>query len=192
MNLVVVEAADEEPVSVFEAQDHLRLDHDDDVVLVSSHINAAREYAETFTRRAFVQRTYDLFFDCWPRFPLKLPHPPLVSVSGLFYTDEDGNETEWDSDNYLVDTSSTPGRIVIKRTALIPTAVLQEAQAVRVRFVAGYGDAVDVPDSLKAAMLLLIGDLYENRENTIIGAGNSIVQVPFSVRNLLWPYRVEW
>lgn len=192
MNLVETTGPVNEPVSLNEALDHLRIDHSADNGLVGAQIEAAVEWAETFTRRPFVERTYDLFFDNWPRFPLDLPRPPLQSVTGVYYTDEDGTETEYASSNYLVDTSGTPGRIVLKSTATLPTVTLLEANAIRIRFVAGYGAASDVPSSVKAAILLLVGDLYENRENTIVGAGNSIVQVPFSVTNLLWPYRVEW
>ena len=39
------------------------------------------------------------------------------------------------------------------------------ANAINIEFVCGYGDdAEDVPASLRAAMLLHIGDLYENRQ----------------------------
>lgn len=44
---------------------------------------------------------------------------------------------------------------------------------------------VDVPTSIKAAMLLIIGDLYENREAQMPTA----LHANKAVERLLWPYR---
>lgn len=192
MKLVMVEAPEYEPVGLDEARQYLRVDHYDDDGLLVAQIQAVREQAETFTRRAFVTRTYDLFFDRWPRFPLALPHPPLQSVTGIYYTPDGGSEATWASSNYVVDTHGPVGRVVLSRTAQLPVDELAVTNGVRVRFVAGYGGPETVPESLRAAMLLWLGDRYENRENTVIGAGNSLVQVPFGAKHLLWPYRVEW
>lgn len=49
------------------------------------------------------------------------------------------------------------------------------------------GQTVDVPKSVIAAVLLTIGDLYENREGAILG---TIYTANPTVRNLLNPYRV--
>jgi uncharacterized phiE125 gp8 family phage protein len=56
-----------------------------------------------------------------------------------------------------------------------------------VRFVAGYGDAATVPDEIRWAMLLIIGELYERREDALAGA--VINTVPISAEYLLRPYR---
>jgi uncharacterized phiE125 gp8 family phage protein len=187
MRLKLVSGPTSEPVTLSEATAHLRIDYSEDDALVAAQISAAREWAEAFTRRAFGTQTYDIYFDGWPRFPLDLPRAPLQSVTGIFYTDEDGDETELASTNYIVDTASQPGRIALKSTAVLPSVTLQEINGVRVRFVAG--DA-NTPEMAKTAMLLLLGDLYENRENTAIGAGLAVQAIPFGVRELLWPLRV--
>lgn len=187
MKLKLVSGPVAEPVSLETAKDHLRVDHSEDDALIYGYVTAAREWAEDFTRRAFGTQTYDLYFDGWPHFPLALPRAPLQSVTGVFYTDESGDETEWDSSNYLVDTAAEPGRIILKRTAALPAVTLQETNGVRVRFVAGHEDT---PWKVQAAILVILGDLYENRENTVIGAGNSLIEVPYGAKALLWPIRV--
>lgn len=48
------------------------------------------------------------------------------------------------------------------------------------------GNAVAVPASVKAAMLLIVGDLYENREAQVIGA--TVAENP-AVERLLHFYR---
>jgi hypothetical protein len=55
----------------------------------------------------------------------------------------------------------------------------------------GYAEAEDpilLGDDVKAAMLLLIGNWYENRESVVIG--DTAVAVPFAVEALLQPYRI--
>lgn len=43
-------------------------------------------------------------------------------------------------------------------------------------------------DDVKAAMLLLIGHWYANRESVVVG--QTVAEVPFAVEALLQPYRI--
>ena len=55
----------------------------------------------------------------------------------------------------------------------------------------GYADDPDsilLNDDVKAAMLLLIGHWYANRESVVIG--ETVAQVPLAVEALLQPYRI--
>lgn len=45
-----------------------------------------------------------------------------------------------------------------------PPTRTDKINAVEATYVAGYGDAEDVPQSLKSAMLLVLAHIYENRE----------------------------
>lgn len=42
--------------------------------------------------------------------------------------------------------------------------------------------------AVKAAMLLTLGHLYANRENVVIGAASTVLDM--GAHSLLWPYRV--
>ncbi|MEQ7920243.1 head-tail connector protein [Xanthomonas sp. WHRI 1810A] len=56
------------------------------------------------------------------------------------------------------------------------------------------GDAdrnpVVVNASIKAACLLILGNLYSNREDVVVGTTAS--EIPMGSRSLLTPYRVGW
>ena len=181
------------PVTLPEAKAQCRVDIDDDDALITGYIGTATRRCELAARRTFISTTYDGYFDRWPGREIEFPLPPLQSVTGFYYTDEDGTETEWDSSNYIVDITSTPGRLRFKRTAVLPSVVLQEINAVRIRFVAGYGDeSTDVPDLYRQAVKMLVGHYYENREALLVAQGLSLSELPLSVADLLGVNRGSW
>lgn len=49
-------------------------------------------------------------------------------------------------------------------------------------------DSILFSDDVKAAMLLLIGHWYANRES--VAVGQTVAEVPFAVESLLQPYRI--
>ncbi|ANN78913.1 head-tail connector protein [Bordetella flabilis] len=51
-------------------------------------------------------------------------------------------------------------------------------------------DPMVVNDMIKAAILLLLGHLYRNREDVISGQTAAAVQLPMGSRALLQPYRI--
>ncbi len=60
----------------------------------------------------------------------------------------------------------------------------------RVTSFAGDGAAAtDVPAAIKAAILLMVADFYENREDTVVGVGLDVRPLPRGVDALLAPYR---
>lgn len=160
-----------EPVSRSEAKLHLRIDHSAEDDLVDRLITAARQVAEDLAQRAFITRTYTARMDYWPLHQLILPWPPLISVTSITYTDDDGVTATFGASNYIVDAHQEPGRIVIKANVSWPTVTLQEVNGVTVVYTAGYGaTAADVPLRARQAMLLLLADMYENRESTPMAA----------------------
>lgn len=56
------------------------------------------------------------------------------------------------------------------------------------------GSAGDQPmvanDLIRAACLLIVGHLYANRENVVVGA--SVAQIPMGALELVTPYRIGW
>lgn len=186
-------AAANEPVSLAEAKLHCRVDHDDEDLYLQDLITAAREHVEQVVlNRALLTQTWELFLD---RFPgegeIRLPLPPLQSVTGIYYTPDGDVEQMFAAANYAVDTVSEPGRIVLQRDASWPGDTLSVVNGVRIEFVAGYGDAAaDAPGPVRRALLLLIGDLYEHREETIAIQGLQLQQLPFGMAPLVRSYRI--
>lgn len=163
--LVQTVAPTEEPITSTEAKAYLRQDETAEDTLVASLIVAARQLAETYTGRAFVTQTWKLTlwqFPCGPYGVIQVPRPPLQSVSGIAYTDNDGATQTVATSVYTADTTAHPGLISLKFGQYWPYARFQAA-AVQVTFVAGYGAASAVPELLKTALRKQVVDWYEGR-----------------------------
>lgn len=185
MALKLITAAIIEPVTLAEAKLHLRVDHDDEDTLITNLIKVARELVEDATWRTLLTTTWELRLDNWPGMPLQMPKAPLQSIVSIKYMDEDGLETTVASTVYDADTYSEPGRLFFKKDQVWPSVNLYERGGVRIQFKAGWLAAANVPYKIKAAMQLLIGHLYENREEVIISSGLTPVVLPAGVNALL-------
>ena len=190
MALVLVTGPASEPVSVEEAKAHLRVDGSDDDAYIGTLITTARSHVETITRRALITQTWKLVLDDWPDDVLELYLPPLVSVSSLTYKDADGDTQTFASSNYVVDADSVPGRLCLADDASWPSDDLYPMGAVQIQYVAGYGDADEVPQPIKSAILLLVGHYYENREAALVAQGANVQELPIGIEALLSSYRV--
>lgn len=177
-----------EPMSLDQVKLHLKVEDHADDTLIQSLITSAREYAEIFLARRLITQTWDLTLDEFPgtTCEIKVPYPPLQSVSAITYVDTGGTSQTLATANYTVDAASQPGRIYPAYGLLWP-ATRSQRNAVTIRHVVGFGRPASVPESVKAAMKLLIGNWYENRESTL--SGTIIGEVPMAVQNLLYAHR---
>lgn len=187
MALTVVTAPAVEPVSLAEGKLHLRVDISTDDDLITAMIQAAREVVEGISRRALITQVWKLILDEFPEEDeIVIPLPPLQSVTSITYKDRDGNESTFSSGDYIVNTDTEPGKVVLAYGSSWPSTTLYPTGAITVQFTAGFGDAsTDVPEKYRQAMMLLLGHFYENRE-AIATTGAVPKEVPFGVEALLW------
>jgi uncharacterized phiE125 gp8 family phage protein len=181
-----------EVITLAEARKHLRIDpiggteeHPDDDYITAT-ITSAREWTELYLDRAVGSQTLELALD---EFPDAIELKPYVqSVTFIKYIDSDGVEQTIDSDDYTLDNYSSPCWVVPAFGAAFPTA-REIPNAVKVRYVAGYDVDNPVPQAIVSAMLLIIGHLYENRQQNL--AGMAVNELPMGVCALLQPYRLN-
>lgn len=153
-----------EPVSLEEAAAQVKQDSSDDDTTLQALITVARELTEARTGRALISRTLQFSLDSWPRCRrIVLPYAPLSEVLSVIYYDEDGVEYTLSTDDYEVDAEREPGAIVLKRNISWPTLTLRAVNGVVIEYVAGYGEADQVPQVFKQMMLLLIASWYQYR-----------------------------
>ena len=91
----------------------------------------------------------------------------------------------WSSSNYSVGTFiNQKGFIEIKNGINTPD-LYNRADAMEIKFKCGFGSSgSDVPEAIKQAILLIVGRMYELRED-------SISRLPKASEYILDPYRVK-
>lgn len=186
MSLRLITPPTLEPVTLPEAKLHLRVNGAAEDALITALITAARQHAEHITERAFMTQTWELALDAFPSAEIRLPKPALLSIVSVKYDDAAGAEQTLAPSAYTTDIHAQPGWLLPAANVSWPTTA-DAANAVRIRYTAGYGaTAADVPSGIKSWMLLRIGALYRNREELADGR----LAVPTFVDRLLDPYRI--
>lgn len=180
-----------EPLGLAEAKRHLRVDGDDEDVLILEYASAARAWCEEYLGRALATQTWDAWFSAWPEARgFELPLPPLASVTSVKYTLEGQAQATLATSVYSAITAEEPGRVVLKYDQDWPDGTLDAGLPIVVRFVCGYGPGA-APTPIKQALRWLVGHMHENREAVTVGS-LAPQQVPMTARWSLDPYRVRY
>jgi uncharacterized phiE125 gp8 family phage protein len=204
MPIQLVTPPTEEPVSLLEAKLHLRVDFDEDDMLIASLITAARQAAETLTGRQLTTARWKQVLDCFPgpslmgvpagqTFTLPghailLAKAPVQSVVSINYLDMGSVNQTMPALTYTVDVACEPARITPVFGQIWPIC-LPQIGAVSVTFDAGYGTASQVPEGIKSWIKLRLGSLYAHREEVAALSRGRIESLPF-IDGLLDPYKV--
>lgn len=190
MSLRLITPPASEPITLVEAKAHLRVDHAYDDAIIQLYLSAARQHIDGYDGwlgRAIMPQTWELALDCFPADgTIRLPLPPLQSVTSVKYDDVAGDEQTMPPTDYSVDAKSQPGWVVMNSGGWPTTWT--GINSVRITYIAGYASAAEVPAAIKAAILLMLGNLYENRSDVVIG--RTAVVMPFAAQVLLLPLQV--
>jgi uncharacterized phiE125 gp8 family phage protein len=164
---------------------HLRVDHDDDDALIGAYVDAAVSAIDGprgWLNRAVWPQTLRFTADTLCR-PFRLPHGPVIAVDEIEYVASDGTATAWADDDWMV---TADDRIVLKHGAVWPS-LRGDADGVSVTYQAGFAD---VPKAIQSALLLMVGDLWMNRETAVVGTVSAEIKMSATVSELLAPYRI--
>lgn len=195
----VIEPPADRIVSLSEMKAHLRVDHTDDDQLIEAYTIAAEQRLDGpggITGRAFrPQRLRATFCGFGER--ICLPYPPLIQVDSLTYLDSNGDEQTFaEADQWrVVGAGTEQGGAIIPLYGVTWPSLLAtpDPDLVRVTFTAGYYSAMSpendrVPETIKAAVKLMVADWYEFRPSTVIGT--VAAPTPHGVEMLIAPFRV--
>jgi uncharacterized phiE125 gp8 family phage protein len=176
-----------EPVTLSEAKAQLSVTSSAHDTRITSLITTARRQVERYLKRALITQTWKVYYNCFHAV-MELPYPPLQSVTHVKYYDDSGTLQTLSSDLYWEDLASEPGKIVRKYDAVYPELLAGRPNAVEIQYVAGYGDAEDVPEDIRHAILMLVTDYFDNRGEVVVG---SIAQrIPGFIKDLVHDYRM--
>lgn len=173
------------PVSLTEAKTHLRVFTPDEDAYINGLIKSATADVEDHIQRALITQTWDVFFDCFSD-EMELPKAPLQSITSVEYIDTDGAEQTEAASIYSVINAGDeklPGELHLAYGQSW-SSVRDQANAVTIRIVCGYGNAATVPEPIKSALKIKIELL---RGDLMPGDAKDMER---TYENLLKPYRV--
>lgn len=178
-------------VTLAEAKEHLRVDHDDDNATITAMLGAAIGHLEGWqgvTRRAFIAQDWRVSVERADGLArLFAPLPALESVRIDYYPPDNETLTQADLADFRLIKGPDWSYLEPKPGKSWPS-VDDRPDALQAVFTCGYGEAAsDVPAPIRHAIKLLVGHLYENRENT---TGLTLQKLPFGVEALITPYRL--
>lgn len=182
-----------EPVSVTTAKSFARITSSDDDTLMAELVKAATAVTERYLSRALITQTLSLSLDSF-RDPnkyndpylltasdpgIRLPRPPIQSITTVQYRDSDGTLQTFDAANYTL----RNGELVLKAGKTWPT-LGDEPGAVLITYDAGYdADGTLVPEGVKQAILRLVLHQYERADgDPLLDPATLALLAPFRVR----------
>ena len=194
-----------EPLDIEEVKKNRRFASTSLDTLFDVWVASARQQFEEETGLQLLTATRVFLLDEWPAGNCVLfSRGPVQSIVSVTYVDGDGVEQTMDAADYskippltLVDTYPTPGGIQLASGVTWPTIATQ-AQAIRIQYVAGYGDAPGaVPEIVRHALYLYIGTFHQQGEETSeqeiyclpVGAQMVIREAKGHMRRTLYPRR---
>lgn len=171
----LVTAPDGAVVALADLKRHLKVDADDRDDDITAFESAAVDRIEQDNRRQLRTATWRAF---WPGFesPLCLRKCPVQSITSITYRDVDGNSQTLSTDVYELFATREPAEIHLKPNQSWPLTQTHE-QAVTVTFVAGYGDAADVPSVLQSAIKLIVEGMFYGCEDKLEPAVQRLIDL---------------
>lgn len=181
-----------EPLTSADVKLHTKIESSADDTIVTALIAAARQVAEHELDKVLLTQTWERLLDVYPSSGvIGLGRAPVQSVTSVKYIDTAGAQQVLSTDVYGTDLESRDGYgyVYLKPDQSWPDTY-DMPNAVRVEFVAGYGDdREDVPASVLQWMRVHVATWYKHRDVSVVGASLAMLPDPvFS--SLLWPHKL--
>ncbi len=178
----------------------LNITTDDDDALLTIYLDAATQYAENFTRRDYLARTYETFRDyfdysnqwCYPVTNYRndnflLTKSTVNSIVSFEYT-VSGVLTPVDSSLWYLTRDQDFSRIVLVDEMDWPTDGDNRLQGIKIVFTAGISPA---PNDIIVAIQQIVADMYANRGDCNCDQKSMGSYVTGAARGILLQNRIE-
>lgn len=169
MTLIQITAPTVTPISLLEARRHLKIDsaaENENLEAYIAAVSANLDGRDGWLGRSLTEQTWELRIDCFQS-KIKIPLPPLKSITSVKYTDTSGTTQTVSASVYRVTGGGFgPSFVELAYGQVWPTP-RGDTESVQVRFVCGYGSSgvEPLPAPIKAALLLMVGGLHKGKES---------------------------
>jgi uncharacterized phiE125 gp8 family phage protein len=186
-NYEVLTAATSNILTLSEVKAHIKVDTSDDDTLITNLLIACTNSAQEYTNRFFIATTIKMIADTWQETETLLKSK-VTSIVSIQYYDVDDSLQTLSTSVYGSDLVSQPARIFLKPNQSFPQ-LSERKGAIEVKYVVGQAGSDEVDDAIKQAVLLQIGNLYQNRQSVV--TGTIATELPMNAKFLLDQYRVQ-
>jgi len=184
----VVTPATSNPLTLTETKTHLKVDTTADDTFITNLIRSATSSAQEYTNRFFIATTIQQYGDKWEDIS-NLFKSPVASVTVIKYVDPSGSLQTLSTDVYFVDDVNKPARIGLKPNQSFPE-IIDRLNAIYVEYVVGIAAGPDeVDEGIRQALLLTIGNWYQNRQAVV--TGTIATELPMNAKFLLDQYKIQ-
>jgi uncharacterized phiE125 gp8 family phage protein len=205
--VVVTTAPTQEPLTLQEVKDYLRLADAIDERVLQDLVEASRQFAEEYMARSMMTQTLTLTIDAvadmedplWEGWKtgadinfyknyINLIKSPVQSVTSVKTYNDSDVATTMAASKYYVDSARDQARVVLRTGEAFPTA-LRVANAIEVVYVAGYTSQSAIPATIRIGLMQHIAYLYEQRGD--MGDYLQAREMPPAIKMLYSPYVIH-
>lgn len=170
-------------ITITEAKQHLKVDHDDEDTLLSLYVKGCVKCAEDYRQSAIMSTQYELWTDQFYS-PISLQKHPVSAINSVKYYDEDNTLQTVSSSDYILQYFKQPCALEFTEDFDYPDVHSRQFPVV-VNFNAGYLAASSVPATIKLGILNQLGNQFEFRQWIQAGAGLSAIEIKGSTMEIL-------
>jgi uncharacterized phiE125 gp8 family phage protein len=189
--LELLDAPATTPITLAEVKDQLRVEGSDDDVILTRLIDVAVAYTDVkgALGQAMITQKWGQWVHSTPPQTVSLILGPVTGVTAVKYYDTDGVLQTDTLSNYQV-TGTEFATTIGPKSGFNWPVTQDRSDAIRIEYEIGYGTATtDVPQTIRHALMLLVGHWYDNRENTQM---DELSNIPFGFESLLNMHRNCW
>ena len=179
------------PVTLEEAKRQLNIIGSQDDNLISTFIVAAARLCENETWRSFMPSSFTMMVSQALVKKDQLVYvskAPVTAISNVKYYDSNETlQTMVNGTDYVYSLESEPAMV---KFLTVPNVSTKKIYPYQIEFTGGWEAIEDVPTDIKIAVLMAVSDMYEMRNNSVVGVSLD-TQLPITSKRLLAPYRIN-
>lgn len=171
-------------VTLDEAKEHLRVTGAAENNSITSAITSACDFIGESSGRVLASETWKIMCPAFSG-TVKLPKSPLIAITEIGYFDTSGTALTANLADFSTIIGDDWGYICPKSGKSWPASDTSRLDGASITFTTGY---TTLPESLRRAVLLMIGHYYVNRE----AVGSAQIELPLAVESHVAAYRLGW
>lgn len=179
------------PVSVEDCKKDIKIEDLPEDELLGDYIEAACALVggkDGIVGKILTSETWDLKL-CSARGCVVLPISPVQSIVSIEYFDSTNTLRQLNVNDFDL-YGNEDSAFIEPKTGVSWPSVFPRRDALKIRFVAGFGAAADVPKNITRAIRLIVAHWYTNREAVTVGV--TAKELPLAVDSLLNISRKGW